>query len=672
MIARAAAFALLLLAGATPALADQASEVLFRGFVLWVDASPDWSASTSIIRSDGDDTIAETLVFTRAEPQVSITIKELRLTDFGAGDNGGFTASAMEMTAGSVVTEMVDASIPSASASDVSMPSFEGVSFDTRHLMTSIARFYALSAEGELAELSIPEITVAQRQPVAGQSKAAESLIVYRDLLVSNLADGVLEHQEMGPITVSVDQADGDPVEFGFAKVEADRVDLGSLAHVLDPSEYSDNRGDGIWRPIVSRASYQGLSAIGADGSTFAIDEIAIENIDGRQPEKPFAEVWDRLIDPDYPQDAKDDLALEAMSAMTAAWRLGNLRLEGIAIDVPEKSTFFSLDTMTLTGWSNAGFDSFLLKALAGGSPDGILSLDSLEIAGFIAPDMKALVDFAAIDKDLPIEAHADAIGKTFAALPRIAHFGLHGVTAGKSEADSGSLESFTLDFRDWNEVFAGATDITIDKLAIPRRLLELDPNTTEMLDTLGYDDLVFSLSLADRWDPDAGTDDAVWTATLENAARVELSYRIIGLTRDWLVRATAAAAKGEDNDAALMAMAGDLRLAEATLSVTDHSLLDRGFAVAAAKQGLNVGGAAYREQMRAALPFLISAAVPEEVAKLFTAPLQAFLAGEQTLFATIAPPTPLGILDLMAAAGDPMGLPARLNLTLRSEAAAE
>ena len=37
---------------------------------------------------------------------------------------------------------------------------------------------------------------------------------------------------------------------------------------------------------------------------------------------------------------------------------------------------------------------------------------------------------------------------------------------------------------------------------------------------------------------------------------------------------------------------------------------------------------------MRAALPFIISAAVPAEVAKLVTAPLQAFLGGGQKLLA--------------------------------------
>jgi hypothetical protein len=77
--------------------------------------------------------------------------------------------------------------------------------------------------------------------------------------------------------------------------------------------------------------------------------------------------------------------------------------------------------------------------------------------------------------------------------------------------------------------------------------------------------------------------------------------------------------------------------------------------------------GQTYREQMRAALPFIISAAIPVELARRLAPPLQGFMAGGQTLSADIAPPVPLALLDVFAAAADPLTLPDRLHLTLRS-----
>ncbi len=672
MIGRIAAAGFFFLAAAAPAAADPASEGMVRDFIAWIDSSGDWSATVSVVRSDAENTFAEGVVISRDEPHVAFSIETLRLKDLKPRDGGGFVASEIEMDGGAVLSDSVKGAIPSGALWNISMPSFAGVTFDMKHLMTSIARFYTLAAEGTLDELKIPEISYTQSQPSMGGDPPIEASVTYRDLSITGLADGVLKHEQIGPVNVSSQGPNDQKLDFTIQKVEADRFDLGALARILDPTAYRDGKGDNIWRPLASRALYSGITGNGGHGGTFKVDEIAIENVDGRQPEKPFADTFDRLIDPEIPQDAKNDLAIDAATTMFAAWRVGTIRADGVSVDVPKDSVAFSLATVSLTGWSSAGLDSFLLGKLQGSSPEGFLSIGSLELAGFVAPDLKALMRFAAIEKDIDIAKHVAAIKETFAALPRLGHFGLHDVAAGKSQTDAGSLKNFTLDFSDWNTVWAGGTDVHLDELSIPRRLLELDPQTTEILDTLGYDDLVASMSLSDRWSPDAGTDNATWTFGMKDAADVELSYSLSGLTLDWLGRATAAAAAGDNSQAAIMAMVDELKVASAKVSVTDRSLLDRGFAVAAEKQGLNVTGAAYREQMRAALPFIISAAVPADIAKLLSDPLQKFLAGGQTIHADAAPPSPLSVTALMGAAADPMGLPNLLNLTLQSEAAAQ
>lgn len=670
MIGRIAAVGFFLVVAGTPAAASTESEGLVRDFIAWVDSSPDWTASVNVVRSDAEDTYAEGIVISRDEPRVSISVDSLRLEDLQARDGGGFSASKIAMNGAAIVSDKVDVKIPSGTITNIAMPSLGGIALDTKHLMTTIARFYTLAAEGTLEELDIPELQVSQREQPMGGDQPVEVKVTYRGLSMTDLSEGILHHQEIGPMTVSSQgPGDGETFQFQIDKLEADRFDLAAVARILDPAAYRDGRGDNIWRPLISRVAYRGMSGSGGHGGTFKVDEVAIENIDGRQPEKPITDVWDRVIDPDVPQDAKNDLAVEAVTGFFAAWRVGTLRVDGISLDVPDENVSFSLRSASLTGWSSAGWDSFLVDKLRGSSPDGFLSLGSMELAGFVAPDLKALMQFAALDKNIDITKHAAVIKETFAALPRLAHFGLHDVAAGKSETDAASLGNFTLDFGDWTSLWAGATDLNIENLSIPRRLLELNAETTEIFDHLGYDDLVLSMSVSDRWNSDQGTDDATWTFSMKDAADVEFSYSLTGLTLDWLMRATAAAANAEDSEAALMAMANDIKVASAKFSVTDRSLLDRAFGVAAEKQGLNVEGSAYREQMKAALPFLISAAVPAEIAKLITGPVQAFLAGGQRLDAVAAPPTPLGVMDLAGAAEDPMTLPDLLHLTLKSEA---
>jgi hypothetical protein len=392
-----------------------------------------------------------------------------------------------------------------------------------------------------------------------------------------------------------------------------------------------------------------------------------------RQADEPFAASLDRLFDPATAEEQKPEQILEALLDIYSTFRLGTFRVNSIAVDAPAEQVSSALGGITLSGLSNEGIDSFLLKSLSVRAPDGFASLDNIEFAGFVFPDVRALMQFAALESDAEPQRHAETIRATFAALPRISHIGLSNFVGGQSETSAVKLGSFSVDLEDWNDFFAESTDVRLEGLEIPRSLANLDRKAGQMMDELGYDRLVFGLSLHDRWAPSSGTDDAIWSVAMQDAGDIELSYGLSGVTPEWIIRATAAAGQTEDKTAATMAMLADIGLKDATLKITDRSLLDRGFNVAAKLQGLTIEGPAYREQMRGALPFLLSAAVPASISKLLSKPLQEFLAGGQTLVAEIAPPTPIPLPDVISAAeGDPMALPERLGIAVRTEAPAQ
>jgi hypothetical protein len=667
MLRRSAVLVCLWLAGIAPAKADFASEALLHDFLRTVDASPDWSASAAAVRSEGADTIGERLVISRNEPDVSVTVDRLRLRDLREAAAGGFSAAEIELTGGALVSPESELRVPTASVRSASMPSAEGLAYDPHHLMTFLARLYSALAQAEFVEFSVPEATAIVREVGTVGETAAPSRITYRNLLVTALRDGVLERTQAGPISVEGRGADGD-FRFGVESVSGDRFDVAAFAHIFDTARYRDGRGDGVWRPLVSRIDYSGLSATGPDGAAFRLASAAVENVDGRQPDKPFTSLWDRILDPSVPEEARSELALEALQDYAAMWRVGTIRLDDFSLEDAQNSASARLGMFTLSGLSQEGIDSVLLKDVSAESPDGSGKLDTLELAGLLFPDTDALVKFAALENDASAAKHAQTLRGAFAGLPRFAHFGVHGLSGGVSRAEAVRLDLLTLDFRKWNDIFAEETDLRIEGVDIPVDLLEVPPEQAEILDTLGYERLVLGTSFSDRWSPQSGIDTGSWTFTLKDGVDVALTYAVTGVTLDWMLKATAEAGKGADGEAALKAMLNDLRLEAAQLSVTDRSLLDRAFAVAAKKQGLTVGGAAYREQMRSALPFLLSAALPAELSKLVSGPLQEFLAGGQTLVADISPPVPFPLLEFADGVGDPLALANRLGLTLKTE----
>ncbi len=669
MISRAAAIVLFLACAALPALADEQSEALLNDFIAWIDSSAQWDASVSFIRSDGNDTYAEGVIFSRADPHVSVSIETLRLRGLKARDGGGFMADEIDMGGADIVANDLRYTIPSASVENVSAPSVEGLVFNPRQLMTLAAQAYSALAKAEFTNLAIPEMTGSSERvlsPTSGETITTR--LVYNDMAIASLKNGVAEGMETGPVTLRIDGPDGD-ADIMIRSASSDRFNVGAFAHVFDPAAYVDGRGDRIWRPIVSNMTYSGISGIGPDGFTFALDALVVEDLDGRQLDQPFTPTWDALLDLAVPEDDKPALALDLLRSY-GAWRLGAMRFEGLSVEAPTESARFSVDDLTVSGISSDGIDSFEMRGLEGKAREGFVRLRSLELKDFVSPDLEALIEFTALKNDIDEDAHADAIANTFAGLPRFNHFGMHVLVGGKDERDQISLESLTLDFSEWNDVFAEATDLRLTGLDVPPHLL--GPETAQLLDTLGFDDLVLGVSLSDRWSPEAGTDDATWTFSLGDAADFELSYQLTGVTMDWIVRATASAGETRESEEAVMAMLDELKLERASFSVTDRSLLERAFAFAADVQSLDVDGATYRKQMQAALPFLISAAMPPAITKLLAKPLQQFLAGGQTLIAEIVPPAPLNVTEFLAKADDPLALPDRLNMTLRTEEPAQ
>jgi hypothetical protein len=164
MFGRAAALALLL-AAAQPAMAEIRSEAMLRDLIDAIDSAEDWSASADAIRSAGADTFAEGVSITRDEPRLSFRIGAVRVRDLNpTGNDGAFSASEIEATGFEAAGDDDDRfTIPTATARDVTMPSFAGLTIDERRLMSSVARFYTTAAEGEVGEIVIPEATASAR-----------------------------------------------------------------------------------------------------------------------------------------------------------------------------------------------------------------------------------------------------------------------------------------------------------------------------------------------------------------------------------------------------------------------------------------------------------------------------------------------------------------------------
>jgi hypothetical protein len=517
---------------------------------------------------------------------------------------------------------------------------------------------------------------MSQHIAAGADTDAAASTVTYRNMRLSDLRGGVLNRSAVGPVSVSVEAGGAVKSQFEIASVNAERVDFAAVAHVLNEAEYTSGSGDGVWRSAVARLRYTGLKGSGGDSATFHLDDASVENVDVRQPPRPFVGRLEGLAGADASNPAQTRLAIGTASDILAAVRVGAVRFSGMGVDAPgDSGGEFNLGDVTVLGISGRGIDSFQLRNMNFASPQAIGGLQSLEMAGLIFADVTAFADLVGMDPNLTDKSTRNAaIGKALEGLPQLKRFAMTGLTAGETQSQQVSIKTMALNFDKFVGAFPTVVNFNLDGLTVPGKLLRRDPQAAEVFDALGFSEVVLGVTAAETWDSAAGRVQTKIGAAVKGAGETSMSYTYTGVTEDWLVSAIAAAADspGEsDTEAALKVLDG-LSFEAATLTVTDRSFLDKAFGYAAKKQGLPIAGAAYREQMRGALPFLISAALNADLAKLVSAPIQAFLAGNQTLTVDAKPAAPIPVPALTETIQkDPMSVPSLLNLKMRSEPAA-
>lgn len=669
MLRAALAIALCVLLLPDPSAADDESEALVRSFLADVDSRDDWSARAGLIRSDGADTIVEDIVLGRSAPELELQIGTLRLRDLEAEAEDGFWAAEIEVTEASLRGDRFHVWLPAFAGTDVAMPNLLDAEFDPQQPLASLAALYGLLAEAEVARAEAPKLTVTEPAPETDDPAAQGSTTVYEGIALSGWANGVIARIAAGPIAISTVTPTG-TAEGRFASVEGDRLDFGAMAHLLDEDAYADGRGDGVWRPALGRLRHAGITMRGEDGSRASIEEAAIQNVDIRQPPESFAGELDRLAAGGLDEAEEQELVLGALPDIAASFRVGAVQVTGVSVTNPESDPgTAAIASASILGLSGSGIDTVALNGLRFSAPETHFSLGTLELAGFLFPDLAAVAEIAALDaeSDDP-ETKKKIAENALAAMPKLRRFALGALSAGPSEAAAVRLERFVLDIGRYVGAIPVSSDIRLDDLVVPGVLLRLDPESAAVFDALGYDRLAASLAMRGTWEEATGRSESRFDAAVADAADFGFSYALTGMTEEWIDAAVAAAATADENEepVELLASLAALSFEALSVSVTDRSLVDRVFAWLGAQQG--VDGPTYRTQIVDALPLLLAAAVPPDLQNSIVPALKEFLQGGRTITVSLKPKAPLPFDALMEAGeNDPPSLLGLLNVSVET-----
>jgi hypothetical protein len=641
---------------AGPAYADERGEAKFRAFLETIESWEGWTASSGAIASEGADTIVSDFTASRSTPPFTVEIERLRLRDLSSRRGSGFSASEADLSGLEMAAEGFALKIPRLATKGLALPDLGDLVFAPRAFFGFRADLFREILDASLAELTIPQIAIELTGPT-GQG----SSIAYSNVTLGRLGDGILESATAGPIRIaSRDQAAGG---IDIARAEMATANLSSFAEFF--AENAAGSATSRWQPALGSIRYSGIVATGPDAARIAIDEFALEEIQTRTPIEPLAARLDALL-----AGLGGDEAIETVLETLDALRVGRIRINGVSLKgSPDDPVDIALGAVALKDLSGEGFGAFDLHGFRGTAPGGHVALESMRINGVMFPSFSEGPDVNAFWAEAPAAEREEAIKRLLASFGRFEHFEATGLALGESEAGSVRVGSLTADMAGYVGSLPMKTSVSVDGFTVPGSLLQSQKGGAELLALLGEDRVEIDLTLQDTWNPSAGTDTVALRLSLNDAAAMQVAYSYSGITEAWLYAAIARAAdaEGEDFDAVLRILQG-LTLDSASVRIDDTSLLDRGFAFAAKRQGLTIDGATYRQQMRGALPFLISAVLPAELSKLLIEPLQAFLGGGQTLVLRAEPAASLPLSSIAGTAEkNPMDLVPLLNVQVEA-----
>ncbi len=637
------------------AAAEAPVETAIKGWVASVDASPDWQATYKSLAYDAasDRAVLTGLAIESAVPGVRVEFGNVAMTGYVGVPGGGFTASHVTVDKGALQAGPFKVALADGEVNAFAMPALPAFVWDPQHPFTSAVKAYAPFTRLAMTNGRIGSLTFTE------DNAGVSSRLVYNQFRIDRWQGGKIAAVTAGPLTMESPDPDG-LMTMKVASFEAHDIDIDAALRVFDPDRYAGGVGDGGWHTVTGLAAYHDF-AVSGPGVQMTMTLMSLVDFKLRQPGRSFASYIDRIIlDPNTPTD--DPESARAVVDMLSAYGLGRLGISGLDIAATGMKSFhlggFNMSDLSIERLGEFAVDDFATEV-----PDvGAFKLGHFAIGNVVLPGADALIQ--AIAANQGGNGTPDLTGLA----PKPGFIEMSGLDVDAAGAPHVTLDKMRIDLASYVGAVPTAVSADVSDAVVP--VSALDANGRAVFAKLGYDTLDISYHLKVNWNE---TDETLAVDRLQfdmkGAGGLALSMLLGGLPREAL-----------ENPQALPDVLPDLSLKQAKLTLKDDSIVGKGLDLLAEKMHANPDK--FRQQFADAMPLLLSlfvlhdpqvAAVVREtgiMAKL--APVvKAFVAAPgSSISVSMAPPTPVGLMAISAAAdSEPASLISLLGLTIDTSA---
>ena len=649
-----------LFAAVAPAHAQSSAESMARA---WIDGLRAQGTEISYGRIDFEpirDRLRITdLKISGGTTPYRITATSVEIDRLAPRSGGGFTASSLEIPQGTLSVAGIEVRISGLRAREFGAPSLAGLVFDQAKPMTSMLAVIALQKEFSAKRAEIARLVYSLEVPggnPADRSAPTRAEVVYRDILFRDVANGRGAEISVAGIDGDIDTPEG-AVKITYGAITATGIDFGVYDHVLNPANYVNGKGDGVWRPVLENAVMDGLEMTLPQDVGVRMGAVVMTGMKMRQSAEdpaPLLELLDRVMtDPkalDDPEKAKE--IVPQIFGIYGMMRLDLMRMSNLEISGPDIEKA-GVGAIILRDLSSAGMGEFRIDGVDvvardnGETVDFKLGAFSIADVGFPALSALLALDEPGAEKDPR---------RVMAALPTVGRIALEGFSVQPpGEAGRLSLGSWVLEMGRFVNNIPTSLHVRTENAVIPRALVEKDnPEAAAAFVAFGLNEIDYSDEVALDWKPESKTITlGPIRFAIKGVATISLAASLAGLGPEVL-----------ENPGILPASAMGLTVSEAKVQLVNDGGVQSALAFAATQQG--VPADQFSATLVAMSEAILIPVLGEQFAKTVRDALERFLADPQSLSVSIAPQQAVPILQIIGFAQQaPQQLPGLLGVQI-------
>lgn len=650
LTAAAGAAAALFLAASAPAHA-QSAEGAVRALIDSIDASDKWTAAAGQITPSGNGATASNVRITgEGDSAVSIEIGNLTVTGYSEPGGGGFHADEITLDILTATAPNGEFELTNIALVGLTVPDFQSVVFDSAHPIVALMQAYSLAAAVELESGSMDRMVATE------DNEGITSVVTYENFLIGQIADGKLDVTTAGPVTAEAPEGEG-LMTFSIASIESRDIDIGAIAHVLDPDQYQNGVGDQVWHTVLGLARYRDFVVEGP-GTRVRFSDVTVEDFRLRQPASSFIEFFDAAMsNPDMSEEEMGALSQTYLADILSSMALGRLSVDNLDVVAPDIDLFrlgeFYVDELTAEGIGEVGFGDVEISD----ENEGHFALDSFSFGEVRFPPLSLLQEAANVAPTETGKGKARTSGggeiDPFKFIPTLGFLELAGLDLATPDQGALSLERFFVRLGGYVTYIPTAMDAELNDITINVAEIE-EEEVRAVFEKLGYEQIVVDGALDFSWrEVDQTLTLRNFSIGIDDVGSVAAEFELRGLTREAIANLSEETLIG-------------LEFVSARLILDDDSITSRAIAMQAEAAGITPDQ--LRTQLKSAVPFFLMMMQDAAFQGQIAPTLQAFIDNPGSLTMTLRPRRPLPLFELIDAASNaPQRLPSLLEVNIET-----